>query len=272
MLLSTGWQETSPVDQIPGIPFSFQSPYSFNASALDFSPCSLLYITELSLESLKLTCHVFLLSSLKQALTLKEDIGLLKEGALNAKQRTLQRQVTETLERQVNSATAAPSKNHVRMSRQRRSLSADRLPSSLKIPEDKFRRSSEEKGRKVDTPIDYAKLRQRRKSTPIKCREIHDVEYIGVVESVSSQLPDIDKTVKEIRKNRDQDQSSSIRGLLHIGYNEIQLLNTDHVTVIRTWPIKNIKACAQVSLSFLVEYFLDLCVRVNCDMYKYHIS
>ena len=42
-----------------------------------------------------------------------------------------------------------------------------------------------------------------------------------------------------------------MKGLLHIGYNEIQLLNTDHVTVIRAWPIKNIKACAQVCFLIL---------------------
>ncbi|XP_063689654.1 TBC1 domain family member 1-like [Bolinopsis microptera] len=228
---------------IKGIPFSFQSPYSFNAAPLDYSSSSLLYITELSLQSLKLICHVFLVNSHKQASTLKEDIGLLKEGSLHAKQRTLQRQVTETLERQ---ASTAPPTTHVRLSRHRRSLSADRLPSNLKVPDDKFRRSSEDKKRGSEP--DYAKLRQRRKSTPIKCREIYHVEYIGLIETESSQLPDIDKTVKEIQRNRqDQDLSSSIKGMLHIGYNEVQLLNMDHVTVIRTWPIKNVKACAQGS-------------------------
>ena len=47
--------------------------------------------------------------------------------------------------------------------------------SRSQIPDDKFRRSSEENKREVETIIDYAKLRQRRKSTPIKCREIYDV-------------------------------------------------------------------------------------------------
>ena len=50
-----------------------------------------------------------------------------------------------------------------------------RIMSRSQIPDDKFRRSSEENKREVETIIDYAKLRQRRKSTPIKCREIYDV-------------------------------------------------------------------------------------------------
>jgi hypothetical protein len=46
------------------------------------------------------------------------------------------------------------------------------------VPDDKFRRSSEDKKRDLETTIDYAKLRQRRKSTPIKCREIYDVSNL----------------------------------------------------------------------------------------------
>ena len=70
-------------------------------------------------------------------------------------------------------------------------------------------------------------------------------------------------------KSSPADQSSNIRGLLHIGYNEIQLLNTDHVTVIRTWPIKNIKACAQVRATMFCAFFpfqmiqFSLIFRVN---------